>query len=405
MKMFSKHVTKLLSAYCQHELPTAEAQRVQEHLQGCIPCRKEYEEIKLGIQLAQQLQITPAPDSLWLGISKKLNAPTPQTAPLAMWKWVFAVGMILLFAGGGWYALQSSRTAQPQVAQDQRNDNPPTSPTVRDLTPSPTMSVAPLPPGNSNLMKKTASPAWEVAQVEGAPKVGNTRIQSKGKLAVGEWLETDNASKAQIKVAEIGYVDIDPNSRVRLVQTTETEHRINLAQGKLSAFIVAPPRLFVVDTPSATAVDLGCAYTLEVDEHGASLLHVTSGWVSLVLHGYEAIIPAGAMCATRKGVGVGTPYFADAPAAFKAALTKLDFDPNAAIPETVNILLVQARVEDTLTLWHLLGRKYKEETATIRGRVFDRLVELAPPPSGVTRSGVIKGDRKMLDQWWDESIR
>jgi hypothetical protein len=252
---------------------------------------------------------------------------------------------------------------------------------------------------------QAALQGWEVDNLTGLPRIGTKKITDKGRLRVGEWLETDNASRAKIKVAEIGYVDIDPNSRVQLVGTKDTEHRIALEKGKMSAVILAPPRLFIVDTPSATAVDLGCAYTLEVDEFGASLLHVTSGWVSFMRNGRESIIPAGAMCATRKGVGVGTPYFADASSAFKAALTVLDFSEDVIPITTLQTLLRESRLEDTLTLWHLLGREFRVQTADIRGRIYDRLAELAPPPETVTRAGIVNGDRKMLDLWWGDKIR
>ena len=51
-----------------------------------------------------------------------------------------------------------------------------------------------------------------------------------------------------------------------------------------------------------------------------------------------------------------------------------------------------------MTLWHLLGRLPPSE----RDRVYTRLAELVPPPDGVTRSGILTGDRRMLDLWWDE---
>ena len=60
--------------------------------------------------------------------------------------------------------------------------------------------------------------------------------------------------------------------------------------------------------------------------------------------------------------------------------------------------LADARERDALSLWHLLARLEPEG----RGRVFDRLAQLVPPPEGVTRDGVVAGDRAMRDLWWDE---
>jgi hypothetical protein len=234
---------------------------------------------------------------------------------------------------------------------------------------------------------------WEVARVAGAPTVGANRIEGNGRIGVGEWLETDGASRAKISVADIGQVDIGPNSRVRLVGTRSTEHRLALERGRLHAMISAPPRLFVVETPSATAIDLGCSYTLEVDDRGRSILHVTSGWVALERKGRESIVPAGAMCVTEPGKGVGTPYFDDASERFRSALTSLDFQNGGA--KALGVVLSEAREYDTLTLWHLLYRVRGAE----RARVYDRLATLIAPPKGVTREGVLRLDKGMLDLW------
>lgn len=198
-----------------------------------------------------------------------------------------------------------------------------------------------------------------------------------------------------MKAGEVGEVEIDPNSRVQLVEARNDTHRIELARGRLSAMIWAPPRLFFVETPSATAIDLGCAYTLEVDDAGASLLRVTIGYVSLVAAGREAYIPAGAVCETRPRLGPGTPHYADAAPAFRQALRRFDFEPNSD-PEALPTILQAAREEDALTLWHLLLRT----DAAARSLVYERLARLVPPPSGVTRAGILAGNQTMMDAWW-----
>jgi hypothetical protein len=229
--------------------------------------------------------------------------------------------------------------------------------------------------------------------------IGKEAISNNGQLAVGEWLETDGNSKAQIAVSSIGNVDIDENTRVRLVETQATEHRLELARGKMSARIWAPPRLFFVDTPSAVAADLGCAYTLEVDDQGASKLRVTSGWVALELKDRESIVPAEASCDTQPGVGPGTPYFDDSSSVFRESLKKVDFDPDAvARSAALTSMLADARTKDTLTLWHLLARVDGND----RVRVYEKMAALDPPPPGVTREGVLQLNQSMLDSWRDE---
>ena len=171
-------------------------------------------------------------------------------------------------------------------------------------------------------------------------------------------------------------------------------------RGRIRALIWAPPRNFFVDTPSAVAVDLGCAYTLDVDPRGWGLVHVTSGWVAFEFGGRESFIPQNAVCATRPRFGPGTPHYADASAALVEALSILDFPAteNVNRASALDVVLGASRRRDALTLWHLLSRGSPDE----RGRVYHRLNALVAAPAGVTRDRILAGDTRALDAWWNE---
>jgi len=236
---------------------------------------------------------------------------------------------------------------------------------------------------------------WAVARVEGAPRVAARPITGDARLRAGEWLETDATSRVKLAVGLIGELEVEPSSRLRLIRTRLTEHRIVLERGTIQALIWAPARTFFVETPSAVAVDLGCKYVLTVDDAGAGLLRVIMGWVGFEHDGQESFIPENALCKTRPGIGLGTPYYEDAPTALRTALDQFDFFGRRAEP--LAVVLAEARRRDALTLWHLLVRARVED----RGRVFDRMAELVPPPAGVTRGGLLAGDRRMHELWWD----
>ncbi len=365
--MFKKHVTEQLSAYCHGQLAIEDARRIAEHLLGCRRCRKRYEEIKLGVQLLGQLPPVSAPASLWNEIENE-------------WE-------------NGRAGAREQASAHSPILPFSRSP-------IRFLRPRIIALAAMLLVGLGMAVAwytmRSPMPAWEVARLAGAPKVGSDHIGETGRLEVGEWLETDSSSRARINIGQIGEVEIEPNTRVRLIQARLTDHRLALARGTLHALIWAPPRLFFVETPSAVAVDLGCAYTLTVDDAGAGLLHVESGWVAFELNGRESFVPAGARCETRPVVGPGTPYFEDASEAFQRALAQFDFEQGGA--EALNVVLTEARQEDALTLWHLFSRVSEAE----RGRVYDRLATLIPPPKGVSRDGVLRREKRMLDLWWNE---
>ena len=240
---------------------------------------------------------------------------------------------------------------------------------------------------------------WTVQQVAGVPRVDGVSLDGDALLRRGGQLVTDEGSRARIEIGRIGRVDVEPGSRVSLVTAGTREHRLSLDRGKIRARIWAPPRFFFVNTPSAEAIDLGCAFTLQVDESGGGLLRVTHGWVQFAYDGREAYIPQGAVGETRPGAGPGTPRYEDAPHGYAAALEQLDFgrpdDPARAA--ALGVILDSARRRDALTLWHLLSRVYVHE----RVRVYDRLAQLAPPPQAASRDAILGGDRKALQAWWD----
>ena len=110
---------------------------------------------------------------------------------------------------------------------------------------------------------------------------------------------------------ETGRVEVDADSRLRVLTNGPGRKRLSLERGTIHATIWAPPGEFVVDTPSAVAVDLGCVYTLQVDDSGAGLLRTTLGWVGFKLDGHESFIPAGAVCATRPKIGPAVEHQRD----------------------------------------------------------------------------------------------
>jgi len=249
--------------------------------------------------------------------------------------------------------------------------------------------------GRRMLGPSSQAGAWEVTRLAGRPLVGETPLGASGTLRVGQWLETDDSSRAVILVADIGHVDVKPGTRIRLVRARSAEHRLALARGAIYAKVDAPPRLFFVETPAGVAVDLGCAYALEVDSSGNGLIHVTAGYVEFQWSGRRSIVPLGFAARTRPGVGPGVPFAADAREVLRLALEAYDFGNGGAA--ALRSALSAARPEDAVSLWHLLSRV----EPALRGAVYERLAALVPPPAGVTRDGVVRLEQRQLDAYWN----
>lgn len=332
------HVSRRLARYYDGQLAPDQVRVVEAHLARCARCRHELDEIRFAAGLVRQLALVRAPDALWDAIDGALAAPPPRRLLVPRLQWAAAALVAILAVGAVvgtvayWYA---SRVTGP----------------------------------------------WEVVLDEADRSI---------RMAEGEWIATTASSRARITVGDIGTVDVASGTRVQLGSIQPDQYRLALAHGTISARIAAPPRLFVVDTPASTVVDLGCAYTVQVDEAGAAELRVTEGWASLEWKGREALVPAGAFCRTRPGVGPGTPSFEDAPAALRQALEA--FDVGGGGTGALNVVLSEARPRDTLTLWHLLSRADPAD----RPRVFDRIAALAPLPATLSRGKALQLDAQTL---------
>jgi hypothetical protein len=243
---------------------------------------------------------------------------------------------------------------------------------------------------------------WDVSSLAGTPQIGHkifSRKEGNSRLSIGQVLETDGQSRARLQAGGVGEIEIEPGTRLRLLSMGSGLNRIALDRGTIHASIWAPAGQFVVDTPSAVTVDLGCVYTLQVDDSGAGLVRTALGWVGFKLNSHESFIPAGAACPTRPKIGPGTPYFEDASAEFRAALTRFDFEESGPQRPAgdLAIILAKSRKRDALSLWHLLARGDERQ----RLLVYERLVALVPPPATVTKEGILRLDQPMLDLWWN----
>jgi hypothetical protein len=93
------------------------------------------------------------------------------------------------------------------------------------------------------------------------------------------------------------------------------------------------------------------------------------------------------------------PFFEDASGEFRSAVSQFDSSKEGSPQRFAaqQVILREARPRDGLTLWHLLSRVSEVD----RQAVFERLSRLIPPPEGVTREGILRLDRAMLDSWWN----
>jgi len=212
-------------------------------------------------------------------------------------------------------------------------------------------------------------------------------------LRDGEVVRTQRTS-VRITAPSIGTIDVAPHTTLQLVDSGSGRYRLELRAGEIHAKTSSPPGVFIVDTPRATATDLGCEYTLSVGETGSGHLHVTAGWVALRYGFLQSLVPAGASAEISANGDLTPPLFDDASAAFKAAARAFERNRDDA---SLDAMLREARRCDALTLLNLFPRA---ATSDQRMRVFDRLNALVPAPPDIRRDSMHDWDINTNEHWW-----
>jgi hypothetical protein len=209
------------------------------------------------------------------------------------------------------------------------------------------------------------------------------------------WVKEDDGRRS-LDLGRYGRVIAEPDARVRVVRIDEELHKLRLDRGTIHASITraARPRLFQVETPSTTCIDLGCRYTLTVDSAGISHVSVETGRVAFHDGRREVFIPEGASGKAAPGRAPFTPIYDDAPAELRAAVEAFDAAPvgrRADKAEAVTKHVVKR--EDGLVAWHLL--QDPEEGVVKAARV--ALVKMTRPECGWQ----LPRDPSSLREWRD----
>jgi len=194
------------------------------------------------------------------------------------------------------------------------------------------------------------------------------------------------SSRVRLRSREVGIIDVGNDTTLRFIG----KNRFELSVGTIHAKTTSPPGIFIVDTPRARAVDLGCEYTLTIAPNGTGLLRVSAGWVGLNNWG-QALVPQGAKATIGPHGQLSPPIFEDASPAFQEAILRHDL--KTALP--------LARRRDALTLINL----FRFATTDERLMVYDRLNQLVPAPPGVTRDAIRNWEFLRVDPWWADVFK
>jgi len=216
-------------------------------------------------------------------------------------------------------------------------------------------------------------------------------------LLLDQPLQLDETATAQVRIARIGTMRVEPGSVLTITETTSRRHRVLMDRGAVNVRVWAPPGRFAFTTPAGSVIDLGCVFDLSVDADGVSRVRVQTGWVQIANGWGESLIPAGASSIMTAASRPGVPIYDDAAPAFASSVRTLERYRSAAPAGTIEDIVRTARKRDVLTLLTLAAALPAPE----RGPILGSAAQLVPPPPTVDVRAIAAGRNESLWRWYN----
>lgn len=237
---------------------------------------------------------------------------------------------------------------------------------------------------------------WKVSNIKGNSLIGDVAMSNIDSIKEGQYIMTNDSSRAELVIANMGRVIIEPNSKIIFVKGADGNNRISVEYGTIEANMKTDSKTFFVEMPSAVAMDMGGDYKLTIDSTGDGLVYVKSGKVEVQSDNRGAIVPAGNLVMTKRDLGVGTPFNENSSARFKNALMNIDFGKCGGT--CLNTLLNNAKQTDAVTLVSLISRvesQYKDE-------VYAKVANFVSPPKRIHSDSLPYFDEEKMNEWIDK---
>jgi hypothetical protein len=250
--------------------------------------------------------------------------------------------------------------------------------------------------------------AWTEGEPWRVTATGSPSSTMRSALAPGESIRTAPHESLHIAVARIGEITLAPESTLRLLETGEQRHRVDLQSGHLRARIWAPPGYFGVSDALSETIDLGCEFDLWKRGDGSGRVRVSSGWIVHTTATQEILVPAGHEL-TFDARHASPPRRVDASATFSRALDRLDAllerDDDVSIDAlavAADALAEQASDRDAFTLLALLSEHPSLATGSLYRRLGDAF---GVPHDPAHRAAWARGDQAAIASWWERLPR
>lgn len=384
---FCDEVEKLIDDFLEGEIAPKDKEIMESHLAGCAQCKKYLDNtseliLRLGTASGKYEYLnSQEKDSIWTKISERTdftNVPDRLPDPAALssrnskngfvyrFRYAFAALTVFFVVSVIYLSVKNLNLGDISITQ-------------QDVFGMPTY--------------------WKVTNLDGTPYISNEAMAKLDSIRDGQFIITNDSSRAELYIADIGRVIVEPNTKLMIIKGEDGKNRISVEYGTVDAQMKPVPDPISFVLPSAIAYDQGGSYKLTVDSTGDGLFYVKEGKVEVVSGDRQSVVPAGSLVMTKNGVGVGTPFSANSSSVFKKALYNFDF--GSCDLSCVTTIVNEATSFDAVTLVNMLPKVDQD----LKDKVYSKAIVIAPPPPKVPRADSLPGFNEADVKIWVDKIQ
>lgn len=379
---FCDETERLIDEYLEGTISPKDKEIMENHVSKCMDCRRYLDEtssLKLSLGTLSgnyEYLNTSEKEELWKGVESRVDFDKQRSESQRSsgagtrgkstgfhfrYRYIYAAAALAVVAAVIFFAVRNLKFEGPVLKQQEAFGMP---------------------------------SYWKVSNITGTPYISNEAMAKLDSIRDGEYIITNDSSRAELFITDIGKVIVEPNTKLMIVKGEDGKNRISVEYGTIDADMQPVSNPVPVMLPSAIAMDNGSSYKLTVDQAGDGLFFVRSGKVEVISDKKQSVATAGTMLMTKKDKGVGTPFNAGSSPLLKKAL--FDFDFGNCDMTCVTTIVNAATDEDAITLVNMLPHVNNE----YKDKLYNKAVVFAPPPPNVPRRDSIPYiNEKEIEEW------
>lgn len=378
---FCDETERLIDDYLEGNISPKDKEIMESHIDSCEDCKGYLEATsKLKLQLGSlstnyEYLSSSEKDELWKGVESKVDFEKRQTEELnknfedpayrkygLLYKYRYYASAFaaLIVIGMIFFAVKNFKFESPVLTKQDSYGLP---------------------------------SYWKVTSLSGTPFISEEAMAKLDSIRDGEYIITNDSSRAELFITDIGKVLVEPNTKLMIVKGKDGRNKLSVIYGTIDADMKKVQEPVHVELPSAIAMDDGGSYKVTVDGSGDGLFYVKSGQVEVVSGNKQSVVPAGSLVMTKKDKGVGTPFSNLSSSVFKKALYNFDFG-NCDV-SCVTTILNSANKNDAVSLVNMITQVEEQ----YKDRVYAKVASFVPPPHPVHRDSIPFIDEKEIEDW------